>query len=114
MYEIAAYFPERVRRAVASQVYDAGFSASGTFRRDMWQCCPLGAAFRLWPSVERATAPEDADKVQRVPAPISVAIHLVGVSGAEEWKAAMLASRFIEDWDKGVITDLAEALGVAE
>ena len=89
-------------------------SMRGDVLRDGSGCCPLGAAFDLWPSIGPSSAPLDAIRVGHAPGPYSVAIHLVGASGPKELEAYRAADRFLADWDGGLITDLADALGVQE
>lgn len=98
MYDIAARFPLEARREAAKREYT---SWDGCARRDDEEHCPVGVIFHHM-GIPSDPAPEYEDAATLLSSRTGDPREIVE---EEMWS-------FVADWDEGVITDLAEALGV--
>lgn len=104
-YAIAQYLTDEQKAAALAVTYRPLTKGKGRnpLPRSKDGCCPLGVALR-------ATDP----MFHGVPTAGNVACQLTGIEYAEwvGYPEYVAAQRFIDDWDAGMISDLAEALGV--
>lgn len=100
-YAIRHHFSEQARRAAARVLYvDDPYTLDRGLRlpRDVYGYCPLGIALMV-----------DRQIVPPVPSAEQVTEVLGRGDSTRTWSQAQT---FIEDWERGRITDLYAALGV--
>ena len=106
-YDIAARIPIEARRRAVAVTYDgppgpAGRRIHRRARVDGGYRCPLGVCLDLF----APTAPLVADVIHGPP---------YDEDTDTAWRhVARDAGQFIDDWDAGIILDLADALGVTD